>query len=128
VRARTVSTLAGVLASTIAAHGLSGTVAKAHYEAPCYEVVDLCVIQRLAVDIVPGLSRTGNIVIWHQNEAQTFTGLLRMGATERTLSPPRGFQNSFAYSVNDRGNAVGWSNTTANPVDSASVVHATFFR
>jgi probable HAF family extracellular repeat protein len=127
VRARTVSTLVGVLASTIAAPGFAGRAAGGHSEAPRYEVVDLGIIQRLAVDVAPGLSRSGNIVTWHQNEAQTFTGLLRMGARERTLIPPRGFQNSFAYSVNDRGNAVGWSNTTANPVDSASVVHATFF-
>ena len=50
-----------------------------------------------------------------------------MGTTERPLLPPKGYQNSFAYSVNDRGNAVGWSNTTVNPIDSSSVVHATFF-
>lgn len=116
-----------LLASTIAAPGLAGTVASDRSEVPRYEVVDLGVIQRLAVDIAPGLSRSGNIVTWHQNQAQTFTGLLRMGATERTLIPPHGYQNSFAYSVNDRGNAVGWSNTTTNPVDSASVVHATLF-
>ena len=119
VRAHRIATLVGVLASTIVAPGFAG--------APRYEVVDLGIIQRLAADIAPGLSRSGNTVTWHQNEARTFTGLLRMGAMERTLIPPRGFQNSFAYSVNDRGNAVGWSNTTANPVDSASIVHATFF-
>ena len=127
MRALTVATWVGVLVSTLAAPGFAGVVASSHFAAPRYEVVDLGIIQRLAVDITPGLSRSGNIVTWHQNEAQTFTGLLHMGAMERTLIPPRGFQNSFAYSVNDRGNAVGWSNTTANPVDSASVVHATLF-
>jgi probable HAF family extracellular repeat protein len=123
VRVPILSTSAGVLALTFAAPCFAGAAA----EGPRYQVVDLGVIQRLAVDIAPGLSRTGNIVTWHQREGQTFIGLLRVGTTERALTPPRGYQNSFAYSVNDRGNAVGWSNTTANPVDSASVVHATYF-
>lgn len=127
MRARALSTLVGVLASTITAAALAGATRNDSPEAPRYKVVDLGVIERLAADIAPGLSRSGNIVIWHRNEAQTFTGLLRMGTTERTLMPPQGYQNSFAYSVNNRGNAVGWSNTTPNPVDSASVVHATLF-
>ena len=112
-----------MLALTLVAPCFAGTAT----DDPRYEVVDLGVIQRLAVDVTPGLSHSGNIVTWHQGESQTFTGLLRVGPTERALTPPRGYQNSFAYSVNDRGNAVGWSNTTANPVDSASVVHATYF-
>ena len=132
MRALLFSTLVGVLAPAIAAPAPAATGQR-------YEVVDLGVIQRLAVDVVPGLSHSGNVVTWHQDAGQTFTGLLRKGAAERlarespvreaerTLTPPKGYQNSFAYSVNDRGNAVGWSNTTANPVDSASVVHATFF-
>jgi probable HAF family extracellular repeat protein len=123
VRALTFSTRACVLALSITAPGFAGAAT----EGPRYEVVDLGVIQPLAVDVTPGLSRSGNIVTWHQGEAQTFSGLLRAGTTERALTPPPGYQNSFAYSVNDRGNAVGWSNTTANPVDSASVVHATYF-
>lgn len=123
MRALTASTLAGVLASTAAAPSLASAAATDQR----YQVVDLGVIQRLAVDVTPGLSRSGNTVIWHEGEAQTFTGLLRAGAKERTLLPPHGYQNSFAYSVNDRGNAVGWSNSTANPVDSAAIVHATLF-
>jgi probable HAF family extracellular repeat protein len=94
---------------------------------PGYEVVDLGVIARLATDIVPGLSRSGNIVIWRQGNAQTFTAVLLQGNVETLLPPPEGYRNSFAYSINDRGNAVGWSNTTANPVDSASTMHAVFF-
>lgn len=123
----TVTTLAGLLASAAAGSGIAGEAAAVHSDARRYEVVDLGVIQRLAADVTPGLSRSGNTVIWHEGEARTFTGLLRMGARERTLIPPEGYRNSFAYSVNDQGNAVGWSNTTANPIDSASIVHATFF-
>jgi len=95
--------------------------------APRYEVVDLGIIERLAADIIPGLSSSGKIVSWRQGDAQTFTGVLFEGSAEKLLRPPKGYRNSFAYSVNDRGNSVGWSNTTANPVDSASTVHATFF-
>lgn len=127
MRALTFSTLVGVLAPTIAAPCFAAPATGGQSASPRYEVVDLGVIERLAVDITPGLSRSGNIVTWHRDAAQTFTGLLRMGSTERTLVPPKGYQNGFAYSVNDRGNAVGWSNTTLNPVDSASVVHATLF-
>jgi probable HAF family extracellular repeat protein len=94
---------------------------------PRYEVVDLGVIARLATDIVPGLSRSGNIVTWRQGVAHTFTAVLLKGTVETLLPPPAGYRNSFAYSVNDRGNAVGWSNTTLNPVDSASTMHAVFF-
>jgi probable HAF family extracellular repeat protein len=121
----TIARLGAVLAA--AAPGFAAGASAGPAEAPRYQVVDLGVIQRLAVDVAPGLSRSGNTVIWHENEAQTFTGQLRVGAKERTLTPPHGYQNSFAYSVNDRGNAVGWSNTTPNPVDSASIVHATLF-
>jgi probable HAF family extracellular repeat protein len=92
-----------------------------------YDVVDLGVINRLAADVVPGLSHSGNTVIWHRGEAQTFEAILRVAGRETHLLPPKGFENGFAYSVNDRGDAVGWSNTTANPIDSASVVHATYF-
>jgi len=127
VRALTASTLAGVLASAIAVPGFAAPPVPGPSDAPRYQVMDLGVIQRLAVDLTPGLSHSGNIVTWRQEDAQTFTGLLRRGTTQRTLPPPKGYQNSFAYSVNDRGNAVGWSNTTANPVDSASIVHATLF-
>jgi probable HAF family extracellular repeat protein len=94
---------------------------------PRYAVVDLGVIARLAADIIPGLSSSGKIVTWRQGDAETFTAVLFEGASEKVLRPPVGYRNSFAYSVNDRGNSVGWSNTTANPVDSASTVHATFF-
>jgi probable HAF family extracellular repeat protein len=105
--------------------GIAGTLSPA--PAPLYKVVDLGVIARLAADITPGLSSSGKIVTWRQGDADTFTAVLFDGASEKLLRPPEGYRNSFAYSVNDRGNSVGWSNTTANPVDSSSTVHATFF-
>jgi len=123
VQALTAATLAGVLVFAAAAPSFAGAAATEQR----YQVVDLGVIQRLAVDVTPGLSRSGNTVIWHEDDAQTFTGRLRIGAKVWTLMPPHGYLNSFAYSVNDRGNAVGWSNSTANPVDSVATVHATFF-
>jgi len=92
-----------------------------------YDVVDLGVIDRLAADIVPGLSASGKIVSWRQVESQTYSAVLVDGAVQKLLAPPTGYRNTFAYSVNDRGDAVGWSNTTANPVDSASTVHAVLF-
>src|SRR5271157_4171321 len=95
--------------------------------APRYEVVDLGTIQSVAADVVPGLSASGNIVTWRQGDSQAFSAVLYEGNTQKLLLPPKGYRNSFAYSVNDSGNSVGWSNTTLNPVDSASTVHATFF-
>jgi probable HAF family extracellular repeat protein len=85
------------------------------------------VIPRIAADVVPGLSASGKTVTWRQGISQSYTALLHDGKRLTTLPPPDGYRNSFAYSVNDRGNAAGWSNTTLNPVDSASTVHATFF-
>src|ERR1700733_6543813 len=92
-----------------------------------YKIVDLGIIARISADIIPGLSNSGITVTWGQLGSTTFTALLRDGKQLRVLHAPVGYQNSFAYSVNDRGNAAGWSNTTINPVDSASIVHATFF-
>jgi probable HAF family extracellular repeat protein len=43
------------------------------------------------------------------------------------LKIPQGYQNSFAYSINDKKNSVGWANTTLNPVDSFSITHAFLF-
>jgi len=113
------------LAAALGASGVATSNAPTQTQG--YEVVDLGVIQRIAADIVPGLSASGNIVIWRQEESQAFSAVLLEGATKKPLPKPEGFRNSFAYSVNDRGNAVGWSNTTLNPVDSTSTVHATFF-
>ena len=113
------------LATALAAS--RATSSTAHAQTPRYEVVDLGVIQRIAADIVPGLSASGNIVIWRQEESQAFSPVLYEGGTQKFLPKPEGYRNSFAYSVNDRGNSVGWSNTTLNPVDSTSTVHATFF-
>jgi len=92
-----------------------------------YTVTDLGVIQRIAADIVPGLSASGNTVISQQMETQAFNSVFYDGKTRKPLLPPEGYRNSFAYSVNDHGDAVGWSNTTLNPVDSMSTVHATLF-
>lgn len=113
------------LAAALAASAV--TTSNAPAQTPRYKVVDLGVVQRIAADIVPGLSASGNIVIWRQEESQAYSAVLYEGGTEKLLPRPDGFRNAFAYSVNDRGNAVGWSNTTLNPVDSTSTVHATFF-
>jgi probable HAF family extracellular repeat protein len=113
------------LAAALATSG--ATISNAPTQTPGYEVVDLGVIQRIAADIVPGLSDSGNIVLWHQEESQAFSAVLYEGGMQKLLPKPDGYRNSFAYSVNDRGDSVGWSNTTLNPVDSISTVHATSF-
>jgi probable HAF family extracellular repeat protein len=105
----------------------SATASSSSRPAPRYEVVDLGVVARIAADVTPGLSPSGKVVTWRQGDSQTFTAVLYEGKTQKPLPPPVGYRNSFAYSVNDRGNAAGWSNTTLNPVDSASTVHATLF-
>lgn len=92
---------------------------------PRYEVSDLGPIQRLASDLAPGLNSQGAAVVWRKNEAGTFSPVLWSGSQQKVLETPAGYSNSFAYSVNDSGNAVGWANTTLNPVDTFSVVHAT---
>jgi probable HAF family extracellular repeat protein len=66
-------------------------------------------------------------VIWRQDKSQAFSAVLYEGGTQKLLPKPEGYRNSFACSVNDRGDSAGWSNTTLNPVDSISTVHATFF-
>ncbi len=91
---------------------------------PRYEVSDLGLIQRLASDLAPGLNSRGGAVVWRKNEAGTFSTVLWNGSNQKVLETPAGYSNSFAYSVNDSGNAVGWANTTLNPVDSFSVMHA----
>ncbi|HEV2960856.1 MAG TPA: hypothetical protein VG649_03460 [Candidatus Angelobacter sp.] len=56
-----------------------------------------------------------------------FAPVLITGHQQINLKIPQGYQNSFAYSINDKRNAVGWANTTLNPVDSFSVTHAFLF-
>lgn len=81
-------------------------------------------IQRLASDLAPGLNSRGGAVVWRQNESGTFSTVLWSGGAQKVLETPSGYSNSFAYAVNDSGTAVGWANTTQNPVDSFSVMHA----
>ena len=97
-----------------------------HHEqpGPRYKVSDLGMVQQLASDLAPGLNSRGGAVVWRQNEAGTFSTVLWSGSEQKVLETPAGYSNSFAYSVNDSGNAVGWANTTLNPVDSFSVMHA----
>lgn len=94
---------------------------------PRYEVSDLGLIPAIASDIVPGLNSLGDAVIWRQAESLAFAPLLISGHQQMALKIPQGYQNSFAYSINDKGSAVGWANTTLNPVDSFSVTHAFLF-
>ena len=111
-----------------ASDAIGGVLGKGRVDsAVSYSVTDLGVIQRISADVMPGLSPAGHFVITQQMESGAFTGVYGNGSTQRTLTHPPGFLNSFAYSVNDSGRAVGWSNSTRNPVDSASTVHATLF-
>ena len=95
--------------------------------APGYKVLDLGPIQTMASDIVPGLNSSGDSVIWRQDASLAFTPILISGHQQTPLKIPQGYRNSFAYSINDKRNAVGWANTTLNPVDSFSVIHAFLF-
>ncbi len=92
--------------------------------APRFEVSDLGPLQKLASDLAPGLNSKGDVVVWRQSESLSFATVLWTGGRPKTLETPSGYRNSFAYSVNDNGNAAGWANTTLNPVDSFSIVHA----
>ena len=84
------ATLMGALASMSVATSFAGATISTTSVATRYEVIDLGIIQRLAADIVPGLSHSGNIVTWHQEETENFIGRLRIGTTERPLLPPKG--------------------------------------
>jgi len=91
---------------------------------PRYSITDLGPVVRLASDLAPGLNSRGGAVVWRKNDAGTFSPVVWSGNQQRVLETPAGYSNSFAYSVNDSGNAVGWANTTLNPVDTFGVVHA----
>ena len=95
--------------------------------APRYKVSDLGPIQTIASDLVPGLNSSGDAVIWRQDESLAFAPVLISGHQQIPLKIPQGYRNSFAYSINDKRNAVGWANTTLNPVDSLSITHAFLF-
>ncbi len=91
---------------------------------PRYQVQDMGPVQRLASDLAPGLNAKGDVVLWRQDESLSYAAVLVSGGQPVRLPIPSGFRNSFAYSVNDNRDAVGWANTTLNPVDSFSTVHA----
>lgn len=99
-------------------------VAQHSAQEPRYHVTDLGSLQRLASDLAPGLNAGGGTVVWRQNESGSFSTVLGSGSVQKVLETPAGYTNSFAYSVNDSGNAAGWANTTLNPVDTISVMHA----
>src|SRR5260370_7282055 len=92
--------------------------------APRFKVTDLGPIQKLASDLAPGLNSKGDVVVWRQSESLSFATVLWTGGRPKTLETPAGYRNSFAYSVNDNGNAAGWANTTLNPSHSFSSVPA----
>ena len=100
---------------------------------PRYAVIDLGPMQRIAADVVPGLSASGNVAFSEQTDSEAFVAVQysagSYGKQSRKLLPePEGYLNSFPYSVNDAGDSVGWANTTLNPVDSTATVHAVLFR
>ncbi|HEV3037168.1 MAG TPA: DUF3466 family protein [Candidatus Angelobacter sp.] len=109
------------LASAVQKDGPSGS------KQPRYNVTDLGPIKTIASDLVPGLNSLGDVVIWRQNDSLSFSPLLISGHQQLPLKIPQGYQNSFAYSLNDKRNAAGWANTTLNPVDSFSITHAFLF-
>ena len=91
---------------------------------PRFEVSDCGPVQRLTSDLAPGLNSKGDVVAWQQTESLAFATVLCSGGRTKVLETPAGYKNSFAYSINDNGTAAGWANTTLNPVDSFSVIHA----
>jgi probable HAF family extracellular repeat protein len=93
-----------------------------------YSVLDLGLIPQIGSDLVPGLDSHGDSVYWRQDPSQTFVPVLYNGRAVDVLALPQGFRNGFPSSVNDAHEAVGWSNSTLNPVDSLSITHATLFR
>jgi probable HAF family extracellular repeat protein len=96
-------------------------------DAPRYHVSDFGPVERIASDVTPGLNSLGDVVIWRQSVSQSFHPVLCTRRGEEVLRVPAGYHNGFAYSVNDQRKAVGWANTSLNPMDSLSVTHAVLF-
>lgn len=117
-----------LLASVCAAFGLTCAAACAAPTAPYYTITDLGTVDQVASDVVPGLSSNGTVTIWRLAEGTGYRPVAISGSTQTGLPAPKGYQNEFAYSINDHGDAVGWANTTLNPVDSLSTTHAVLAR
>jgi probable HAF family extracellular repeat protein len=107
--------------------GLAITLCQSSQANPQYSVTDLGSVDQVAEDVVPGLNSKGDVTVWTRTADQTFAPTVISGDKRKVLGRPAGYLNSFAYSLNNKGDAVGWSNTTQNPVDSISTLHACLF-
>jgi len=92
--------------------------------APYFTITDLGTADQVASDLAPGLNSKGRVTVWRQSEKSGYRPVIAGGKKEKMLDAPAGYENEFAYSLNDHDDVVGWANTTRNPVDSLSTTHA----
>jgi len=92
--------------------------------APYFTITDLGTADQVASDLAPGLNTKGRVTVWRQSEKSGYRPVIAGGKKEKMLDAPAGYENEFAYSLNDHDDAVGWANTTRNPVDSLATTHA----
>jgi probable HAF family extracellular repeat protein len=113
-----------VLVTTAAAFAQNNTCTQR------YQVTDLGAVKEyIGPDVVPGLNSMGKVTLWQQNaKDRTFFPVLWSDGARTPLSVPVGYHNAFADAVNDEDIAVGWANTSLNPLDSLSTTHAFLFQ
>ena len=92
--------------------------------APYFTIAALGTADQVASDLSPGINAKGHAAVWRLSEKSGYRPVITGGKKENMLDAPAGYENEFAYSLNDHDDAVGWANTTRNPVDSLSTTHA----
>jgi probable HAF family extracellular repeat protein len=119
--------LVGLSTLVFACCASSTPVSAAPQESPYFTITDLGTVDQVAADVVPGLNSKGRVSVWRLSDGTGYRPIL-LGANDMdtALDAPKGYENEFAYSLNDQDDAAGWANTTRNPVDSLSITHAVF--
>jgi len=115
-----------VFALACAALTISSTAVAAPADTPYYTIADFGTVDQVAADVVPGLNGKGRITRWRQVDNSGYRPVIQWDDKQNVLDAPKGYLNEFAYSLNDHGDAAGWANTTQNPVDSLSTMHAVY--
>lgn len=93
-------------------------------QALTFTVKDVGTVEVFNQSIVPGLGPRGDVVLWARVNDGQFAPVRWEDGKVQTLVIPQGYRNAFAFGVNATGTAIGWANTTLNPVDSLSTKHA----
>ena len=91
---------------------------------PRYSVQVLSEMPRASADALPGLNAKGEVAFWKETPQFAIHPAAWKGKKRGDPTLPDGYKSGLLCGVNDKGESVGWLNTSAALDDSKASVHA----